>query len=367
LAATAFLEATAKKGPFSLYGSLKGSLEGAAHYWPGGHEAGRAGIEELYLTFDSPALDLWLGRKVQRWGTSDGYNPLDLFNPLDLRDPVASGRLLNRVPQWLAGASLSLGAFSLEAVYLPRPGVARMPEPGSPWEPGAYRELRRARDAGRLRHSRDAAPGRRFRDGEIGARLSAALGGWDLSLMAYRGYLDEPLFRLGLTPLGLLAHGEYARYSAYGLAWAKGLGQGTFRGELALKPGYPAQGPLGWGRARLFQAVAGWDRDFGGSFYLNLQGFAETQSGTPLSRKEDRQGVTYEAKFSWALDEWAAGARGQAYLTGEGAVSEIFLEWGYNDHFRFTAGILAFSGNREGVLGQYGDNDCLYLTGRYSF
>jgi hypothetical protein len=185
--------------------------------------------------------------------------------------------------------------------------------------------------------------------------------------MAFRGYFDEPLFRLEPRPFGLAAQGEWARHSAYGLAWAKGLGQGTFRGELALKPDYPAQGTLGWGRARLLQAVVGWDRDFDGDFYLNFQGFIERQTETSRSSRKSRQGLTYEAKVSWALGEWAAGTRGRAYLSGEGAVSEIFLEWDYDDHFRFTAGAMAFTGSRAGVLGQYGDNDCLYLTGRYSF
>ncbi|MDR2140247.1 MAG: hypothetical protein LBR11_00365 [Deltaproteobacteria bacterium] len=363
----AFLEMTAKRAAWSLYGSLKGTFEGAAHYWPGQRQAGRAALHELFLTFDSPTLDFWLGRKTHHWGTSDGYNPLDLINPLDPRDPIASGRLLNRVPQWQIGALVTLGWFNLEAIALPRTGVMVPPEPGSPWVPGSYRELRQARAQGWLALERRPVPARWLKDGEYGLRLSTVLAGWDLSLMAYRGYWDEPLFRMSLGPSGFQAVGDYARFRAYGLAWAKGLGAGTFRGEVAVKPDCPIQSPRDWERARLTQVALGWDRDFEGRFYLNLQGFAEFQTQTAFTPREDRQGLTYEARAQWALAAWAAGARGQAYLTGEGALTEIFLEWSYNDHWKFSGGTLIFSGSKEGALGQYGANDCLYLTARFSF
>jgi hypothetical protein len=232
----------------------------------------------------------------------------------------------------------------------------------------AYRELRAARAAGALALDRPGAPRRWLRDGEVGLKLSAVLAGWDLALMAYRGYFDEPLFRLGFSPYGLpTARGEYARYRAYGFSWAKGFGPGTFRGEAVLKPDFPAQGPLGWGRSSLFQAVVGWDRDFEGFFYLNGQFFFESYAKTPYSPKDDREGLTYEASFKWGSDEWAAGARGQIYLTGEGAVNAAFLVWRYNDNLKFSVGALIFSGAKVGFLGQWGYNDCLYLTGRYSF
>jgi hypothetical protein len=364
----AFLEMTVKKGQFSLYGSARGLLEGAAHYWPGAHKAGWGDIKELYLTFDSENFDFWLGRKIHIWGVSDGYNPLDLFNPLDLRDPFLSGRGVNRVPRAMAGASLDIGPLNFEAIYLPTAGVLTMPEPGSPWEPEAFRRLRTLNDLGFLSLNRKNAPRRWFRDGEFGLKVSASLAGWDLSLLAYEGYCDEPLFKMALNPfVGLQAQGEYARYRAYGLAWAKGLGQGTFRGELAIKPDYPLQGDLNWRRGRLTQAVIGWDRVFEGSLYLNFQGFLEIRSGAGDWPRDDRHGLTYEINYQWAKDTWAIGARGQVYLTGEGALNEVFLEWRLDDHFKFSVGTLVFSGSREGVLGQFKDNGSLYFTARYSF
>jgi hypothetical protein len=267
----------------------------------------------------------------------------------------------------MAGAAWSFGAISLEAIVLPTAGVVAMPEPGSPWEPKAYQELRRLRKAGFLSLDRQGPPNRWFRDGEYGLRLSSTLGGNDISLMAYRGFGDEPLFRLELGPTGLKAQGEYARYTAYGLAWARGMGAGTFRGEVVLKPDFPAQGPVAWAKTRLIQAVVGVDHDFAGLVYVNAQGFIESLQKTRSSTKETRYGLTYEARVKWAREALEVGGRGQVYTTGEGALNEAFLEWRLDDRWKLSIGGLWFSGSKEGSLGQYRENDCLYLNARFSF
>jgi hypothetical protein len=361
------LELTAKKENWLLYGSVSGGLEGAGHYWPGSHSRSFGRLRELYLTYDSEHFDFWVGKKRHHWGTSDGYNPLDLFNPLDLSDPFISARALNRIPQWMAGLDVSFFGLDLEAVALPKAGVITMPETGQPWEPRAYRELRQLSQRGLLTLAREGKPGRFFKDGTIGAKLSGTFDGLDVSVMGFRGYHHEPLMRLNLGPTGLTASGEYERFTAWGLAWAKGLGSQTLRGEVVIKPDFPVQGPAGWDRARLFQGVAGWDRDFDGRFYLNLQYLAEFQSRAGPIPRDDRQGFTYEASVRWASEAFKAGARGQVYTTGDGSLNELFLEYSHDDHFTFSVGLMLFGGQKTGVLGQYGENGFVYLAGRCSF
>ncbi len=61
---------------------------------------------------------MFIGRKIHRWGTGDGVNPLDLINPLDVRDPVAAGNADNRV-RLLMSTTYTVGAWSLEGIILP--------------------------------------------------------------------------------------------------------------------------------------------------------------------------------------------------------------------------------------------------------
>ena len=38
-------------------------------------------VNEAYLTIDTERIYLILGKKMMRWGTDDGINPMDLINP----------------------------------------------------------------------------------------------------------------------------------------------------------------------------------------------------------------------------------------------------------------------------------------------
>ncbi|MDR1394576.1 MAG: hypothetical protein LBK52_00185, partial [Deltaproteobacteria bacterium] len=363
----AHLELSAKKGPWSFYGSLEGWLEGAAHYWPGNHSFNHGEVRESYVSFDSEKADFYLGRRLVRWGTSDGWNPLDLINPLDLNDPFQNGRSLNRVPQWLAGLSLSLGPVKAEAVAVPEAGVMKMPAQGHPWEPRAYRSLRLSRDRGLIGLSPADRPSRFLKDGAAGLRLSTNIQGFDLEVLAWRGYFEEPLFRMELTPAGIRARGEYARYTVFGLAFAKGLGSQTIRGEAAVKPDQPRQGTSGWHRSHLTQAVLGWDGSFQGRYYLNFQYFAEFQSPAGPLPRDVRQGLTYEGSVQWAQDVWKAGVRGQQSITGDGSLSEGFVEYLAGDHLKLSAGVMFFSGPETSQTGQFDGNDFFHLTARWSF
>lgn len=145
------VEALWRRDVLSLFGSLEGSYEGAAHTWPGDHSPWKADLRELYLTYDTDNIDIFLGRKTHRWGTGDGINPMDLINPLDTRDPVTTGRADNRLPVWLFSGTVSGNGISFEGVFLPKAEVNALPRSGNPWEPRALRELRRQRDDGLLR------------------------------------------------------------------------------------------------------------------------------------------------------------------------------------------------------------------------
>ncbi len=106
-------------------------------------------LNEAYLTIDTERIDFILGKKMMRWGTGDGINPMDLINPRDYRDPIASARADARLPIFLAN-----GIFLLGACYRGR-GVdpktrGEFPLPDSPWEPGRLRDMRRSAKSGSM-------------------------------------------------------------------------------------------------------------------------------------------------------------------------------------------------------------------------
>lgn len=356
-----------RRDALSVFGELEGSLEGAATTWPGEHTLWRAGFRELYLGYDTETVDILIGRKIHRWGTGDGINPMDLVNPLDTRDPLSSGRADNRLPVWSIDTTVSGKGVSLEGIVLPLAGVNTLPPSGNPWEPRLLRRLREGEKMGGLSLSEPEKPDRWFRDVEYGARLSTNLRGWDLALMGFRGYADNPLFTGRPQGSGMDWTSEYRHFSALGVSFAKGLGSQTIRGEAAYKPHFPVQGDRGVQRANLWQAVLGWDWNIDGAYYLNVQIFGDQQDRADATGKRLWHGGAYEVSGTWCQDALKAGIRGRFYTSGEGTLTELFLEYELDDHWQASTGIMCWSGTQDTILGQYTKNDFAYLTLRYVF
>jgi hypothetical protein len=353
----------------SAFISADASWDGAMNTWPGEHDPWRGGLREAYLTFDTNNFDVFVGRKVHRWGAGDGVNPMDIINPLDSKDPLASGRADNRLPVALASLTFSIGKMSFEGVFAPRAEVNDTPEYGSPWEPRSLHEIRASGAAGD-----EEKPNQWFGDAEFGGRFFATISGWDVALMVFRGFVDTPLFDIGASPGGLTFTAVHPRFSAYGLSFAKGFGNQTWRGEAAFKPDYPIQistDPADYapsvGEADLWQGVLGWDCDIDGKYYLNVQMFTDQQSRDDAAGKRRWSGLAYEISGLWRLDALKAGLRGKLYAAGDGALTELFFDYDVNDRWKTSVGLMIWRGEANGVLGEYDDNDFFYLTLRRVF
>jgi hypothetical protein len=107
-------------------------------------------LNEAYLTVDTERIDFIFGKKMMRWGTGDGINPMDLINPRDYRDPIASARADARLPILLANGIFLLGPVTMEGVLIPKPDVNKLSLPNSPWEPKGLKELRRNAESGEI-------------------------------------------------------------------------------------------------------------------------------------------------------------------------------------------------------------------------
>jgi len=149
-------------------------------------------LNEAYLTIDTERIDFILGKKMMRWGTGDGINPIDLINPRAYRDPIASARADARLPILLANGIFLLGPVTVEGVLIPKPEVNKFSLPNSPWEPDGLRELRKIAESGEIVLARKEEPDKWIKDAEFAFRVSAVWKGFDLALLYYNGYTDDP-------------------------------------------------------------------------------------------------------------------------------------------------------------------------------
>ena len=337
-------------------------------------------LNEAYLTIDSERLDLILGKKMMRWGTGDGVNPMDLINPRDYRNPISTARADARLPIVLADAILLLGPVIMEGVLIPKPEVNKFSLPNSPWESRELKKLRKMAESGEIVLSPKEDPDKWFKYPEFAFRISTVWKGFDLALLYYDGYTDDPVYyrdylsdgRMRVTPC-------YQRYRAYGFNVAKGFERVTIRGELSVKPGLlysidqadPSyrKDSDGLISRNLYQGVIGIDRTFFTNFYVNFQFFMDLieDGKEALSSKLKTHGITFEVSDKYFDDDLNMGIRGKLYTSSDGGTVEIFAEYKIGDNWEIAPGYMTFIGSNESRLGQYHQNDMVYLKLRYSF
>ena len=337
-------------------------------------------LNEAYLTIDTERLDLILGKKMMRWGTGDGINPMDLINPRDYRDPIASARADARLPILLANGIFLLGPVTVEGVLIPKPEVNKFSLPNSPWEPKGVREMRRSAESSEIVLAPTEEPDNWFEDAEFALRVSTVWKGFDLAFLHYNGYTDDPVYhRDYLTDGRMRFTPRYHRYQAYGFNLAKGFERATVRGEVAVKPGLlfsiDSNDPSyekdsdGLVARDLYQGVIGIDRTFFTNLYVNLQFFTDLieDGQEALAARRKTHGITFEISDKFLDDDLTAGFRGMYFTSNDGSASEIFAEYKIGDNWQIAPGYMIFSGPKDSRLGHFNDNDMVYLRLRYSF
>ncbi len=338
-------------------------------------------LHEAYLTFERENTNIFLGRKMVRWGTGDGINPLDLINPLDQRDPLASGRSDNRLPVFLGQGIFSLPTpkkiqeLTLELVAVPLAKVNKLSAAGSAWQPEALQKLYQAERQGILQLTEQETADNWFTDGKYAIRLTATAAGWDIALIGYSGVRNRPVFthrlekndKAKITP-------EHPRMTAFGVNFAKGLERSTLRGELAIKPEYPLQKEAeknalsGYRKENMLEGVIGFDHTFGLNCYINLQYFATCiPQYEQVVNHHYEHGMSYEISDLFLQDDLKLGISGIIGFSGQGWTMQPYGEYRLGDNMLLAASIFLFTGDKNGSYGQFDRRDFATLRLRWSF
>jgi hypothetical protein len=242
-------------------------------------------------------------------------------------------------------------------VLIPKPEVNKFSLQNSPWEPEGLRELRKIAESGEIVLTSKKEPDTWFKNAEFAIRASTVWKGFDLALLYYNGYTDDPAYhrdyladgRMRFTP-------RYQHYQAYGFNFAKGFDRATVRGD-------------GLVARDLYQGVIGIDRTFFTNLYVNLQFFIDLiENGQEaLAAERKTHGITFEISDKFLDDDLTAGFRGMYFTSNEGSACEIFAEYKIGDNWEIAPGYMFFNGPRDSRLEQYSVNDMIYLRLRYSF
>lgn len=359
-------------------------------------------LYEAYLHWNKGPLQLGLGKQNVRWGKTDQLSPVDNINAQDFRQFVLLDLEDRKIPNWLARMRYFHQDWTLEGVFIPFFQAHEINYFGTDW--AIYRQARQdVRDLGLPPELQDFFQGLDVRENEpantlknaaFGARLAKVLGNVDLAAswlytrepMPYfasfpvrnlqvKGPISARDIQKQLPELQLLPgediQVEYPRTRIYGLEFESILRDFGIRGEAAYFDQQSfLQQDLTSTRKRVLHIVAGLDYDSPGGWYANLQ-LSEQYLFDYQSRilffARHNFSVLGELSHEWARGRWQAALQGMYYFTDQSWHANPELTYNPAAALDISLGLHMFQGTKDTILGQYRDNDHVYLRLKYYF
>ncbi|MCG8592131.1 MAG: hypothetical protein MJE66_22795, partial [Proteobacteria bacterium] len=163
-----------------------------------------AELRELYLDGSVGPVSMRAGKQQVVWGKADGLKVLDVVNPQSFREFILDDFEDSRIPLWLLNAEWAIGDALLQLLWIPDKTYHELPEARALWAFTAPRFRPSPPPGVGLVVEDPERPSRFFEDSDAGVRLSAFVGGFDLTLNYLYLYDDIPVpfRRLELTPMG---------------------------------------------------------------------------------------------------------------------------------------------------------------------
>lgn len=192
-------------------------------------------LREFYLSTQLGKAHLTLGKQQVVWGKADGLKLLDVINPQNFREFILDNFDDSRIPLWTVNAELSFGKSNVQFLWIPDRTYHLLPESGATFAFTSPLVVPQVPQGTAVNLRSIERPKNILTDSDIGMRLSTFWHGWDLTFNYLYHYADFPVFfqSLSLTPSGAVAtiSPRYERNHLVGGSFSNAFGQLTVRGE----------------------------------------------------------------------------------------------------------------------------------------
>lgn len=321
-------------------------------------------LRECYLEGTIGRTLLRIGKQQIVWGKADGLKVLDVVNPQSFREFILEDFDRSRIPLSAVNAEVPIADVTLQLVWIPENTYHDLPTPNAafaftspllvpPSRPGVRVDLR---DAER--------PNRFLLNSDVGACLSAFVGGWDLTLNYLYHYDDFPvLFReLSLTPSGPLATitPRYRRTHLVGGTFSNAFGKFVVRGELGFSFDrfFPTEDPTranGVIKTNEFASVLGLDWSGIEDTFMSVQVFQSVLTERPpgVFRDQCEGVITALVRRNFLHDRLVAEVLLlQSLNRGDGLVRSK-LRYELRSNVTVWGGTDVFYGDKNGLFGEF--------------
>lgn len=330
-------------------------------------------LRELYL--DTRWSDSYwrIGKQQVVWGQADGIKVLDVVNPQSYREFILDDFDRSRIPLTMVNVEMPVGQdTTLQLLWIPDTTYHELAEFDTPYYITSPLLVPVAPTGVAVDILNPDVPDNAIDDSDIGGRISGFWGGWDVTINYLYHYQDAPVLyqQVKLTPGGVLAtvSPEYERNHMTGGTLSNAFGDFTLRAEVAYNTdtfqisqdissgGIADSAELG--------SVIGLDWQLGSyDTLLSAQWFQshlfDYDSSIYRDKTEHNLSLYYQRDF--ANETWQFNALGLYSVNNQDSLIQAKLKYFWRSNLEVWLGADIFSGDSEGIYGQFRNYDRMLL------
>lgn len=332
-------------------------------------------LRELYIDADWGGFYWRLGKQQVVWGQADGLRVLDVINPQEFREFILPEFEDSRIPLWIANVEIPIGEdWTAQLLLIPDQTYADLAQPGTAFTMRSPQVVPEIPSGIPVTLEREEKPGRKFKDADAGVRLSAFLGGWDISLNYLYHYQDQAVLYREVSEEGVKVTPSYERTHLVGGSFSNVFGDTTFRSEV----GYSSDrffltndtkdndGVFSTGE---ISYVLGIDYQGWRDWFISGQLFQSVLTNPihDMTRDENETSATFLLRRYFMNESLKAEALLIQNLNRSDGVLEASMEYEWSTNINLTLGADIFFGSSTGLFGQFEEESRINLGAEFSF
>lgn len=318
-------------------------------------------LRELFLDFDVGETLVRLGKQQVVWGQADGLRILDVINPLSYREFILPDFEDRRIPLWMLNAEFPVAGATLQFLWIPDQTYDEFPDAEGSYAFTAPRFRPALNDQEPAQLQPLQKPNSVLKDSDVGLRLSAFTGGWDLTANYLYHYQDQPVLELDRSAAVTQVIPNYKRTHLAGVSASTAFGDFVFRGE------------LGYSTDRYFTSNTNargveQSHELSGVLGLDYSGLTDTlisgqffqssiSSSEGILRPQHETSLSLLVRRDFANDTLTAELLAIHNTNDSDGVVQLELSYQLTSDLTIAAGADVFYGTAEGLFGQFDERD----------
>lgn len=318
-------------------------------------------LRELFVDFELGAAQVRLGKQQVVWGQADGLRILDVINPLSYREFILPDFEDRRIPLWMLNVETPVGETILQVLWIFDQTYDEFPASMSTYAPTAPRFQPALEDQELAQLNSVHKPNNPLKDSDVGLRLSAFAGGWDLTANYLYHFQDQAILELDRSFSVTRVTPTYERTHLLGFTATNAFGDFVVRGE------------IGFSSDRYFTSTASLDGveksgELAGVLGLDYSGITDTlvsaqffqssvRSSSGMLRKQHERSVTLLLRRNFSNDTLTAQLLAIHNTSDSDGLVQLELSYQLTSNLTLAMGADVFYGAGDGVFGQYSARD----------